>query len=152
MRAVRSLTLLFALAGASTAHAEEPKERPMSAEHAEKLLAFYRDLVDTVVKHSPDCPAVATEVDGLITRSINTVNMMWANKKLKHSVPADVQKQLNQRGVELVGALRPCWNDARVKAAFKRMQLPKEQPAPRRAAKPAEKPPAEKPAGQDAQK
>lgn len=147
MRAVRSLTLLFALAGASTAHAEEPKEKPMSAAHAEKLLAFFGELVDTAVKHSADCPTLATEVDGLITRNINTVNLMWANKKLKHSVPADVQKQLDQRGVELVGALRPCWNDARVKAAFKRMQLPKEPPAPRRA--PA---PAEKPAGQDEKK
>jgi len=139
MRALRSLTLLLALAGASTAYAEEKaekaeknekkaeKEEQLSAAHAEQLLAFFNELVDTSVKNAADCQALATEVDGLVTRSINTVNMMWAMKKLKRVVPADVQAKMDKRGVELVGALRKCWTDERVTAAFKRMKLPKDE-------------------------
>jgi two-component sensor histidine kinase len=127
MRALRSLTLLFALAGASTAHAEDKKPQPLSAEHAGKLLAFVNELVDTSVKHAGNCPVLATEIDGLVTRNIDTVNMMWAVKKQKQVVPPDVQAKLDKRGVELVTALRGCWNDERVAAAFKRMKLPKDE-------------------------
>ena len=126
MRALRSLTLLFALAGASTAHAEDKKEKPLSAAHAEKLLVFFNELVDTSVKNAADCQALAGAVDELVTRNINTVNMMWAVKKLKHVVPEDVQAKLDKRGIELVGALRKCWNDKGVKDAFQRMKLPAE--------------------------
>jgi hypothetical protein len=143
MRALRSLTLLLALTGASTAYAEEKAEKtekaekkaekedqqvkPLSAADAEQLLAFFNELVDTSVKNAADCQALATEVDGLVTRSSNTVNMMWAMKKLKRVVPADVQAKMDKRGVELVGALRKCWTDKRVTAAFKRMKLPKNE-------------------------
>ena len=126
MRALRSLTLLFALAGASTAYAEDKKEKPLSAAHAEQLLAFFNELVDTSVKNANDCQALAGAVDGLVTRNINAVNMMWAVKRLKQVLPPDVQAKMNERGKALVGALRKCWNDQGVVEAFKRMKLPAE--------------------------
>jgi hypothetical protein len=148
MRALRSLTLLFVLAGASTAHAEDKKEKPLSAAHAEQLLGFFNELVDTSIQNANDCQALAGAVDGLVTRSINTVNMMWAVKRLKQVVPPDVQAKMDKRGIELVGALRKCWNDKGVIDAFKRMKLPAEEK------KVAPRPPAPAPAPQrvDAEK
>jgi hypothetical protein len=119
---------LIALAGASTARAEAPKEKPLSAEHAEKLLAFFNELVDESVKNAADCQALAGAVDGLVTRQINTVNMMWGLKKAKQVVPPDVQSKMTKRAPEMVGALRKCWNDEGVKAAFARMRPPKDPP------------------------
>jgi len=127
MRALRSLTLLFALAGAPAAHAEAKKPTPLSAEHAQKLLAFVGELTDTAVKHAGNCPTLATELDGFVTRNLDTVHLLWDVKRQKQIVPQDVQAKLDQRGVELVGALRACWNDERVKAAFQRLKLPKDE-------------------------
>ena len=77
MRALRTLTLLIALAGASTAHAQDRKPKPLSPAHAEKLLAFYNELVDQVVQHKGDCAKLAAAVDGVVTRQINTIQMIW---------------------------------------------------------------------------
>jgi hypothetical protein len=126
MRALRIFTLLIALAGASTAHADAKKETPLSAVHAEQLLAFFNELVDHAVKNSADCQALATEVDGVVNRHINTINMMWVARKSKQTVPKDVQEKLDRRALEMVDALRRCWDDDRVKAAFKRMKPPKQ--------------------------
>jgi hypothetical protein len=126
MRALRIATLVIALAGTGAAHADAPKGKPLSPAHAEQLLAFFDELVDVSVKNAADCPALAAAVDGLVTRQINTVNMMWSMKKTRQIVPPDVQSKLDRRAAEMVGALRKCWNDAAVKTAFARMKLPKE--------------------------
>jgi hypothetical protein len=124
MRALRTFTLLIALAGAGTAHAEG-KQEPLSAQHAEQLLAFYKELVDTSVKNAADCAGLASAVDGVVTRHINTIQMMWAARKQKKTVPKDVQEKLRARATEMVESLRRCWEDDRVKDAFKRMKEPK---------------------------
>ncbi len=127
MRALRTLTLLIALAaGASPAHAQaEAGPAPqLSAAQAEKLLAFYNELVDQVAKNAADCQALAGAVDGVVTRHIDTVHMMWDARKAKLAVPRDVQAKLDARAPEMVGALRRCWDDDRVKAAFKKMKVP----------------------------
>ena len=124
MRALRTVTLLIALACASTAHADAEKAPPIPAAHVEKMLAFYNELVDESVKHAADCAALATALDGVVTRQINTLNMMWAARRAKKTLPRDVQAKMEQRARELVGALRRCLEDDRVKATFKRMKLP----------------------------
>ena len=126
MRALRTVTMLIVLAGASTARAEDkPKETPLSAVETEKLLGFFNELVDHVVQHAADCRALATAVDGVVVRHHNTLEMSWAAKKAKKTLPKDAQAKLDQRAFEMVGALRQCWDDAAVKAAFKRMKPPK---------------------------
>jgi hypothetical protein len=127
MRALRTLTLLIAMAGASTARAEVKKPTPLSATHAEAVLAFFNELVDQSVKNAADCQALADEVNGVVNRHINTLQMMWVAKKNKQTVPPEVQAKLDERAFEMVGALRRCWNDDRVKAAFERMKPPPEK-------------------------
>ncbi|HSK03064.1 MAG TPA: hypothetical protein VK932_17555 [Kofleriaceae bacterium] len=129
MRALRTLTLLIALASTSTAHAgaEAGPAPELSATHAEKLLAYYNELVDHAVKHAADCGALASALDGVVNRHLNTIQMTWAAKKAKKVVPKDVQSKLDARQGELVGALRGCWADARVKAVFQRMKPPAEK-------------------------
>jgi hypothetical protein len=128
MRVLRTVTLLIAMAGASTARADAKQETPLSAEHAGKLLAFFHELVDEAVKNAADCQALAGAVDGVVTRHIDTIQMMWAAKNEKQTVPKDVQAKLDKRALEMVGALRRCWDDDRVKKAFERMKAPKEEP------------------------
>jgi hypothetical protein len=136
MRALRTFTLLIALAGASTAcadgkakaEAEAEATRQISEVQSEKLLGLFNELVDHAVKHAADCPALATAADGVVNRNINTIQMLWAAKKAKKAIPPDVQAKMDQRALELVGALRKCWDDDRVKAAFKRMKLPTDKP------------------------
>jgi hypothetical protein len=127
MRALCTFTLLIALtgAGAGVARADAEKETQLSAVHAEKLLAFVNELVDESVKNANDCAALASAVDGVVNRQINTIQMMWAARKAKQTVPKDVQEKLDRRAREMVDALRKCWNDDGVKAAFKRMKPPK---------------------------
>ena len=127
MRALRTITLLIAMAGASTARAEAKQETPLSAEQADKLLVFFNELVDESVKHAADCQALAGAIDGVVAKHTGTIQMTWAAKKAKQTVPRDVQAKLDQRALEMVGALRRCWNDDRVKAAFAKMKPPKEE-------------------------
>ena len=127
MRALRTVTLLIVLAATSTARADAKQETPLSAAHAEQLLVFFNELVDESVKNASNCEALASAVDALVTRRINTVNMMWMMKKLKQTVPREVQEKMDRRAQEMVNALRKCWNDERVIAAFKRMQPPKQK-------------------------
>ena len=128
MRALRTVTLLIALTGASTAYAEEAKKpTQMEPDDVGKLLAFYGELVDHAVKHAADCAGLATALDGVVNRNLNTIQMTWASKKAKKTVPKEAQEQLDKRRFELVGALRKCWSDDRVKAVFKRMKAPEEK-------------------------
>jgi hypothetical protein len=127
MRALRTVTLLIALAGASTAYAETAKKPSMEPADVDKLLAFYNELVDHAVKHAADCAGLATALDGVVNRNLNTIQMTWAAKKAKQTVPKEAQEQLDKRRFELVGALRRCWSDDRVKAVFKRMKAPEEK-------------------------
>jgi hypothetical protein len=127
MRALRTFTLLIALAGASTAHADAEQAPPMSEIHSEKLLAFFNELVDQTVKNAAECQALASAVDGVVNRHLNTIQMMWATKKAKQKFPKDVQEKLDKRAVEMVSALRRCLDDDRVKAAFGRMKVPKDK-------------------------
>jgi len=128
MRALRTVTMLIALAGASTARAEDKQaeETPLTAFETEKLLAFFGDLVDHAVKHASACPALAAAVDGVVVRHGETIKMSWAAKKAKKTLPKDAQAKLDQRALEMVGALRQCWDHDGVKAAFKRMKPPKD--------------------------
>jgi hypothetical protein len=131
MRALRTLTLLIALASTSTAHAQAQAEAgpapELSAIHAEKLLAYYNELVDHAVKHAADCGALAGALDGVVNRHLNTIQMTWAARKAKKVVPKDVESKLDARRPELIGGLRGCWADARVKAVFQRMKPPAEK-------------------------
>jgi len=127
MRALRTLTLLIALAGASTAHADDKKGAPLSAAQAEQLLAFFNELVDQAVQHAADCKALAGAVDGVVDRHMSTIQMTWAAKKAKQTVPKDVQEKMDRRAKEMVGALERCWNDDGVKKAFQRMKPPEEK-------------------------
>jgi hypothetical protein len=129
MRALRTLTLLIALASTSTAYAQaEAGPAPeISAADAAKLLAYYNELVDHAVKHAADCGALASALDGVVSRHLDTIKMTWAAKKAKQAVPKDVQAKLDARQGEFVGALRRCWADARVKAVFQRMKPPAEK-------------------------
>jgi hypothetical protein len=129
MRALRTLTLLIALASTSTAHAQaEVGPAPeISGADADKLIAYYNELIDEAAKHAGDCGALATALDGVVNRHLNTIQMTWAAKKAKKAVPKDVQAKLDARQGELVGALRGCWANDRVKAVFQRMKPPAEK-------------------------
>ncbi|HWU90064.1 MAG TPA: hypothetical protein VN253_22530 [Kofleriaceae bacterium] len=133
MRALRTATLLIALAGASTASADDPppKETPLSAVQTEKLLAFFDELVDQTVKNAADCRALATAVDGVVTRHHNTLELSWWAKQAKKTLPREAQERIDKRALEMVGALQRCWNDDGVKAAFKRMKPPKDPKPPK---------------------
>lgn len=126
MRALRTAALLIALTASSTAYANAEQE-PLSDTDADKLLAFYNELVDHAARNAADCPALGSAVDGVVTRHLNTIQMSWAAKKAKKVVPKPVQEQLDRRAGELVTALRKCWDHDGVKAAFKRMKPPKEK-------------------------
>src|SRR5262245_35469321 len=118
MRALRILPLLMALAGASAAHADAEKVAPVAEPDAEKVLAFFNELVDQSVKYKDDCTALAGAVNGVVDKHQSTVEMTWAMKKAKQTLPKDVQAKMDKRAVELVGALRKCLAHADVKKAF----------------------------------
>jgi hypothetical protein len=124
--ALLTVTLLIALAGARAAHADV-RQAPLSAAEADRLVAFLDELVDTAARHAADCAAQAGAVDGVVTRHLNALQMMWAAKKANKGVPRDVQGRLNRRSKEMVDALRKCWDDQGVKAAFKRMKPPSDK-------------------------
>lgn len=143
--APRIVTLLIALATAGTAgsaHADVKQEAPLPAADSEKLLAFFDELVDTAATHAADCAAQAGAVDGVVTKHLNTLQMMWAARKAQKVVPKDVQEKLDQRALEMVSALRKCWDHKGVKKAFQRMKPPKEdgklKPRPKQDPPPAE--------------
>jgi hypothetical protein len=127
MRALRILPLLIALAGASTAYADAEKATPIAELDAEKMLVFFNELVDQAVKNKDDCLALSGGVNGVIDKHVTTVEMIWALKKAKKTLPRPVQEKMDKRGAELVGALRKCLDHAAVKNAFARMKPPKDK-------------------------
>jgi hypothetical protein len=127
MRALRTSALLIALACTSTAHADAQKEAPLSEFDAEKVLAFYNELVDSAVKNAADCGALAGAVNGVVDRHMSAIQLTWAAKKANKALPRDVQAKMDKRALELVGALRKCLDDEGVKAAFKRMKVPEDK-------------------------
>jgi hypothetical protein len=133
MRALAIATILLALAGAPTARAdapaESPKATPMSAANVEKLLAFFNELVDESVKNAnaSDCKPLAGAIDGVVKRHQNTIEMSWWAKKTKQTLPKEAQEKMDKRALEMVVALKTCWDDDGVKAAFRRMKPPKDK-------------------------
>jgi hypothetical protein len=134
MRALATATILLALAGAQAAHADAPaeappKETPMSAVNVEKLLAFYNELVDEIVKNAKgsDCKPLAGAVESVVRRHQNTIEMSWWAKKSKQTLPKEAQEKMDKRALEMVVALKACWDDDGVKAAFRRMKPPKDK-------------------------
>lgn len=142
MKLVRTISMIIALAGASTAtvHAQAPgkkapaKEAPAKGElspaEVKKAEAFFDELHDAVVKNQDACPKMATRINAVFNK-----HEAWLKKVVESGkdLPQATKDKVQKRQQEMVGGLMKCKDDKDVLTAFQRfatLMQPKAEAAP----------------------
>ena len=153
MKFVRTLSMIIALAGASTVYADTPAKAPaekkapdkapakeeLSAADAAKVEKFFNDFVDAIVKNQDACPKMATAINSLLN-----ANEAWIAKMADSGkdLPPSVKEKLAKRQGEMMTGVMKCKDDKDVNAAMMRFASfgkKKMDKAPEKAAPPAKK-------------
>ncbi|HWO19697.1 MAG TPA: hypothetical protein VNO30_13015 [Kofleriaceae bacterium] len=151
MKLARTLSLLVALAGASTVHAQAPKKAPAAAEKApagnelspadvQKAEKFFDELYSAVMKNQAACPKMATAVSGLLDKHQDWLKKMVESGK---DMPQASRDKLQKKQSEMAGGLGKCKDDKDVQAAMQRFMallVPPKPPAEQTEAAPAPAP------------
>ena len=135
---MRTILALAFLAGICTsairiANAEDSPPAEMSATETTKWLTFFDKLVDTVVRSSSAaCDKMASEVNAVIDANKDAIavarNAHAAGKKL----PQQAQQHMMEGVKKMVPGMQRCGTDAKVRAAFAKLDLTRKDAAARR--------------------
>lgn len=162
MKLVRTLSMIIALAGASTALADTPPtkapapaptekkaDKPadkapapapakpeFAKEEVDKIEKFFGELYDAVTKNQDACPKMATALNTLIDK-----NQDWVKKLLEtgKDLPKASKDKMQKKQAELGQGMAKCKDDKSVEAAIQRFVA---LGAPKKKADPAAPPPA----------
>lgn len=106
---------------ASAAHATGSNE--VSADQAQKWVALFDKLVDSVVTDRNDCEHMAAHITGLAVANQETIAMARDAKAHGKHLPASSQQHMLDGMRRMVGALDKCGKDEKVAEAFRRLDL-----------------------------
>ena len=141
MKLVRTLSMIIALAGASTALADTPPakapapaptekkaDKPadkapapakpeFAKEEVDKIEKFFGELFDAVTKNQDACPKMATALNTLIDK-----NQDWVKKLLEtgKDLPKASKDKMQKKQLELGQGMAKCKDDKGVEAAIQR--------------------------------
>jgi hypothetical protein len=158
MKLARTLSLLVALAGASTVHAQAPAKAPaekkapeadkkappagndLSPADVQKAEKFFDELYTAVMKNQAACPKLATAVNGLLDKHGD-----WLKKTVESGkdMPQASRDKLQKKQNEMQGGLAKCKDDKDVQAAMQRFMailMPPKKSAEKTDAAPAPAP------------
>jgi aromatic ring-opening dioxygenase catalytic subunit (LigB family) len=112
--------IALVLAG-SVAHAAGANE--VTAEQAQKWVALFDKLVDSVVTDRNDCEHMAAHITGLAVANQDTIAMAREARAQGKHLPAAAQQHMLDSLQRMVGALDKCGHDDKVAEAFHRLDL-----------------------------
>ena len=147
MKLVRTLSMIIALAGASTALADTPAKAPAPTEkkapdkapaaneftkaEVEKAEKFFDDFYTAVVKNQDACPKMATAINTLLDK-----NEAWLKKMAESGkdMPQSSKDKMQKKMQEMSTAMMKCKDDKAVQASMQRFMTiaaaKKAEPAP----------------------
>jgi hypothetical protein len=163
MKIVRTLSLIVALAGASTVHAQAPAKAPagkapaaekkapeadkkapagneLSAADIQKAEKFFDDLHAAVMKNQTACPKMATSINGLLDKHQDWLKKMVESGK---DMPQGSRDKLQKKQTEMTNGIMKCKDDKDVGAAMQRFMtilMSPKKPAEKTEAAPAPAP------------
>jgi hypothetical protein len=136
MKLVRTLSMIIALAAASTALADTPPakapapaptekkaDKPAPAKQeftkaeVEKIEKFFSDFYDAVTKNQDACPKMATAINALFDK-----NQDWLKKMMESGkdLPQDSKDKMLKKQQDLFQGVMKCKDDKGVEAAMQR--------------------------------
>ena len=159
MKLVRSLSMIIALAGASTVHAQAPAKAPaekkapeadkkapagneLSAADVQKAEKFFDELYVAVTKHQAACPKMATAISSLLDKHQDWLKKMAESGK---DMPQASKDKLQKKQNEMTTGVMKCKDDKDVQTAMQRFitlltaKKPAEKTEPAPAPAPAKK-------------
>ncbi len=116
---------VFCVSAIGIAHAE-PDRRPveMSAADTAKWLAFFDQLVDTMVRTAAaPCDKMAAEVNAVIDANRDAVAVARAAHTAGRKLPKAAQQHMRAGVQTLLPGMRRCGSEGTVRAAFARLDL-----------------------------
>ena len=118
--------IALALAALSTAaHAEAPappKATTVAKGDADKFLAFFDKLADTVVADKADCSKMATDLNAQIDANKDLLAKAKQAQDSGAQLPDDAKKRMMATAQRMMGAMmEKCSKDKGVEAAFQRL-------------------------------
>jgi hypothetical protein len=146
MKLVRTLSMIIALAGASTAHAQTkapaekqaPAKEELGKAEVAKAEKFFGELHGAVVKNQNACPKMATGINAVFDKYLPWLQKMAESGK---DLPQASKDRLAVKMNEMAEGIMKCKDDKGVQAAMQRFATI----APKKAeAAPPPAPPAKK--------
>jgi hypothetical protein len=137
MKLVRTLSMIIALAGASTVYADTPpkaapaekkapdkaadkpaeKKPELSPADVKKAEAFFDEFYNAVMKNTEACPKMAVAINGVIDKHEKWLKETMASGK---DMPQASKDKLQKRQQEMMNGVMKCKDDKDVQAAFQR--------------------------------
>lgn len=120
-----------ALGLANADEAAPPTE--MSAADTTKWIGFFDKLVSTVVAtSSAPCDRMATDVNVVIDANKDAIDVARTAHAAGKKLPLPAQQRMMEGVKKMVPAMQRCGNDAKVRAAFARLDLTRKPSEARR--------------------
>lgn len=111
-----ALVLGFGAFGARTARADETSDM-------KKFMAFFDKIVDTVVADQDSCPKMATDINALIDKNKDVLEMAKKYANSNKKMPAEMQKHMQEQVGRMMPGIQKCGQDKGVQAAFARLDV-----------------------------
>lgn len=120
MRSLQAIMIVVALVDLAAADTT-PQE--MAAADVTRWLGFFDRLVDTVVNTQAECGKMAVDVSQLIDHNQDAIDAVRAARAAKRKLPEAAQQHMLAGVKRMVPAMQKCGTDAKVKAAFSKLDL-----------------------------
>lgn len=133
MKLVGTLSIIVALAGASTVHAQAPEKKApapekkapekappkeeLSPADVKKAEAFFEEFFNAVVKNQDACPKMAPAINSVIDKHEAWLKKTMASGK---DMPQASKDKIQKRQGEMMGGVLKCKDDKDFQAAFQR--------------------------------
>jgi len=119
------LALAAASAFAQDSKQQEPKQAPaeVTPNEARAWMDLFDKVVDTVVVNKDDCTKMASDLNAVVDANQSTIAMARDAKAKGKKLPQAVRQHMLDGARRMLGALEKCGRDAKVGAAFRRIDL-----------------------------
>jgi hypothetical protein len=121
MKLVRTLSMIIALAGASTASTASAQKAPAREElgkaEVRKVEKFFEDFYNAVVKNQNACPKMATAINAVFDKHLAWLQKIAESDK---DLPQASKDKLAKKQAEMAEGIMKCKDDKGVQTAMRR--------------------------------
>ena len=119
------MTLLALAVASATASGAPDRQAPaeVTPTEATRWVALFDQVVDAVVVNRTDCTKMATGLNAVVDANQDTIAMARDAKARGKRLPTAATQQMQNGARRMLTALDKCGRDAKVSAAFLRMNL-----------------------------